>query len=82
MKKILSFLCISLFIILPFQVNALVMLSDIEGSVFEEHILELLYDGIISGYSDGMYHEEREVTRGAMAKFVKNAFGIETDTSC
>ncbi|MBD3363457.1 hypothetical protein GF362_07115, partial [Candidatus Dojkabacteria bacterium] len=57
-------------------------LPDIEGSVFEEHILELFNEGIISGYSDGMYHEEREVTRGAMAKFVKNAFGIETDTSC
>lgn len=52
------------------------------GYVFYPFIERLVQDGIVNGYGDGDFKPELDVTRGAMAKFIKNAFGFTTDISC
>lgn len=54
--------------------------SDIENSVFESYITNLYNDKVISGYSDGSFKPEENITRGALAKFIVNAFNIEIDS--
>lgn len=56
--------------------------KDYTGHTFEHFIQNLIDDGVVSGYSDGSFKPDEAVTRGAMAKFVKNAFGFQTNTRC
>jgi subtilisin family serine protease len=49
---------------------------------FYTPILNLARDGIVSGFEDGAFKPDQPVTRGQMAKFIKNAYGFGTDTSC
>ena len=53
---------------------------------FYTEITSLKCSNIVSGYPqiDGsfLYKPNKNVSRGEMAKFIKNAFGIQTDTSC
>lgn len=54
---------------------------DIEGNTFEEYINNLADDDIISGFSDGKYYPDRQITRAQMAKFIVNAFDFPISTS-
>jgi len=53
---------------------------------FYQEITSLKCAGIVSGYPQSggpnIYKPNNNVTRGEMAKFIKNAFDIQTDTSC
>lgn len=51
--------------------------SDIEESVFEEYIRGVYLFRIAEGYDDMTYRPNEVVTRGAMAKFIVNAFGFK-----
>ena len=54
--------------------------SDVpEGSTFYPYIRCLACRGIVSGYPDGTFHPNDDVTRGQLAKIVSNAAGF-TDT--
>ncbi len=55
---------------------------DIVGDKFQYYISNLYYLGIVNGFNDGLYHPEKEITRGEMAKMISRAFEIPTDTSC
>ncbi len=56
------------------------------GAPFYQEITSLKCAGIVSGYpqSSGpnVYKPNNNVTRGEMAKLIKNAFNIPTNTSC
>jgi hypothetical protein len=57
--------------------------SDVKpGETFTGHIIALYNDGVIGGYSDGTFKPTGDVTRGAMAKFIYNAFEYTPNTSC
>ncbi|MBD3362590.1 hypothetical protein GF362_02625 [Candidatus Dojkabacteria bacterium] len=74
-RKNVFYVFFSLLIItIMFTANAASVFPDIEDNMFKEYITNLYNDEIISGYSDGLYHPEKEVTRGAMAKFVRRGF--------
>jgi subtilisin family serine protease len=49
---------------------------------FYTPIMNLAEDGVVSGFEDGTFKPDQPVTRGQMAKFIKNAYGFGTDTSC
>ena len=49
---------------------------DIAGHWAEAYIEELYDQGMIGGYDDNTYRPESQVTRGEMAVFLVNAFGI------
>jgi hypothetical protein len=54
--------------------------SDVpEGSTFYTNIRCLACRGIISGYADGTFRPNNEVTRGQLAKIVSNAAGFSED---
>ncbi|MBP9759270.1 S8 family serine peptidase [Candidatus Dojkabacteria bacterium] len=55
--------------------------SDIAGNAFETYITNLVTAGVVSGYSDGTYKPDENVTREQMAKFIVKAFDFETETS-
>lgn len=55
--------------------------EDVEGDTFESYITNLYEFNVVSGYSDGLYHPERKVTRAQMAKFVVNAFELSINQS-
>jgi hypothetical protein len=46
------------------------------GSTFYNNIMCLACRGIVSGYSDGTFRPNNEVTRGQLAKIVSNAAGF------
>jgi len=50
--------------------------TDIEGLWAADWIEELYQEGIVSGYSDGTYRPNNQVTRAQMAKFIVNAFDL------
>lgn len=50
--------------------------------IFYAYIESLAADGVVSGFPDGYFRPELAVTRGAMAKFIVNAFEFPIDTSC
>jgi subtilisin family serine protease len=63
--------------------TALSLFSDTPiSSVFYDYIESLANDNVICGYADSTFKPGYNVTRGQMAKFVKNGFGFETETSC
>ena len=49
------------------------------GDTFYEFIQCLACRGVISGYPDGMFHAERNITRGQIAKVVANSAGFNED---
>ena len=56
-------------------------MRDIAGNAHEDAIVALLERSIASGYSDGTYRPGQAVTRGQMATFVTNAFGLAPGTT-
>jgi len=56
------------------------------GAPFYKEIMSLRCTGVVSGYPQppgpNIYKPNDFVTRGEMAKFIKNAFGIPTNTTC
>ena len=50
--------------------------SDVAGHWAEAWIEQLKEEGITSGYPDGTYRPENQVTRAEMAVFLVNAFGL------
>jgi hypothetical protein len=54
--------------------------SDVlEGSTFYPYVRCLVCRGIVSGYSDGTFRPNNNVTRGQIAKMVSNAAGFADD---
>jgi hypothetical protein len=60
--------------------------SDVPGEpqkyTFYDHIVRLAEDDVVGGYGDGLFRPNYPLTRGQMAKFIKNANNVDTDTSC
>jgi len=58
----------------------------LNGAPFHREITSLKCAGIVSGYPQSggpnVYKPNNNVTRGEMAKFIKNAFNIPTNTEC
>jgi hypothetical protein len=50
--------------------------NDISGHWAEGWIEQLKEEGITSGYPDGTYRPENQVTRAEMAVFLVNAFSL------
>ncbi len=50
-----------------------------QGSTFYEFVQCLACRGIISGYADGTFRPNNQVTRGQLAKIVSNAAGFSED---
>jgi hypothetical protein len=50
--------------------------SDVGGHWAEDWIEQLKAEGITSGYPDGTYRPENQVTRAEMAVFLVNAFSL------
>ncbi len=55
-----------------------VTLSDISGHPFEKEITKLVEAGVVSGFPDGTFKPDQEVTRAQFAKLVAVAFGLNT----
>jgi hypothetical protein len=49
------------------------------GDTFYEFIQCLACRGIVTGFPDGMFHAERNITRGQISKMVSNAAGFNED---
>ncbi len=49
------------------------------GDTFYTFIRCLACRGIVTGYPDGMFHAERNITRGQISKMVSNAAGFNED---
>ena len=49
------------------------------GDTFYEYIQCLACRGVVTGYPDGMFHAERNITRGQISKVVSNAAGFNED---
>ena len=49
-----------------------------DNNTFKETIYALAGDGVVKGFPDGLFRPEQNVTRGELAKFVVNGFGIST----
>lgn len=49
--------------------------------LFADHIYNLVSNNVVSG-DNGYFRPEHPVKRGEFAKFITNAFGYETNTSC
>jgi secreted trypsin-like serine protease len=47
-----------------------------DNNTFKETIYALAGDGVVKGFPDGLFRPEQNVTRGELAKFVVNGFGI------
>jgi len=50
-----------------------------QGSTFNPYIRCLACQGVASGYPDGSFKPDNEVTRGQLAKMVSNAAGLNDD---
>lgn len=56
---------------------------DVQPShTFYSYIEDLSGNGVVSGYPDGLFRPSDNMTRGAMAKFIKNGYAFSTNTSC
>jgi hypothetical protein len=49
------------------------------GDTFYEYIQCLACKGVVTGYPDGMFHAERNITRGQISKIVSNSAGFNED---
>lgn len=49
---------------------------------FHEHIESLANDGIVSGYENGFFNPNQDVSRAQMAKFIRRAYAFNEDTHC
>jgi len=49
-----------------------------DNNTFKDFIYALAGDGVVKGFPDGLFRPEQNVTRGELAKFVVNGFGIST----
>jgi len=47
-----------------------------DNNTFKDFIYALAGDGVVKGFPDGLFRPEQNVTRGELAKFVVNGFGI------
>jgi secreted trypsin-like serine protease len=52
-----------------------------DNNTFKDFIYALAGDGVVKGFPDGLFRSEQNVTRGELAKFVVNGFGISPPTS-
>ena len=71
-----------LILILTLFIPALVFgeeMKDLETSPYKEEILKLIEDGALSGYPDGTFRPEKNITRGEFAKMITNALKLEED---
>lgn len=59
------------------QVIAASDFSDINGHWAEDAVLALMDQGVITGYPDGTYKPDREVTRAEFAKILSLAYDIQ-----
>lgn len=50
--------------------------------IFYTFIENLAVENIVSGFPDGYFRPSDPVTRGAMAKFIRNAYGFADSLSC
>ncbi len=41
-----------------------------------KHVEYCVENGVVAGYGDGLYHPDRQVTRGQMAVYIARAFGL------
>ena len=80
MKKICLLLITSALIFAPgyFNLAQGAGLSDISGHPFEKEITKLVEAGVVSGFPDGTFKPDQEVTRAQFAKLVAVAFGLNT----
>ncbi|MBD3363234.1 hypothetical protein GF362_05935 [Candidatus Dojkabacteria bacterium] len=63
--------------------NTSLIFPDVEeNNIFKDHIEDLATKEIINGYSNGFYKPNFPVTRGALAKIMKNSIDFQTDLSC
>ena len=53
--------------------------TDIDGNVYKKQIEELAQKGIISGYGDGTFAPEKELTRAEFATIIVKAIALEED---
>jgi N-acetylneuraminic acid mutarotase len=61
----------------PIPTACTLSFSDVPvGSTFYQYVRCLACRGIISGYSDGTFHPNDDITRGQLAKIVSNAAGF------
>jgi hypothetical protein len=49
------------------------------GDTFYEHIQCLACRGVVTGFPDGLFHADRNITRGQISKVVSNAAGFAED---
>lgn len=59
------------------ETDDIVLLNDIEGHWAENSINKIMNMGIISGYPDGSFRPDRNVTRAELAKIVTIAFNLK-----
>lgn len=50
--------------------------TDVEGTTHETAILAIAQEGVISGYPDGTFRPNQDVTRGQLATFFTNALDL------
>lgn len=62
-------------------IPAAVQFSDIQSYWAAQYIVRLAERGIISGFPDGTFSPDEEVTRAQFASIVANAFGLSTDVT-
>lgn len=77
MKKVIC-ICFFIFVIMTNSVlaNEEVSLSDISGHWAEESILKMVDMGVISGYPDGTFKPDNNVTRAELAKILSISFDL------
>lgn len=62
------------------QEKSTVNFTDIQGHWAEENIKTLVSSGAITGYSDGSFKPNNNITRAEFATVLVKAFGLETST--
>ncbi|MBY0115275.1 S-layer homology domain-containing protein [Paenibacillus xylanexedens] len=60
--------------------NVLDHFIDISGHWAESSILNAIKQGIVSGYPDGMFYPDNQVTRAEFLKLIAGSFGTEIDS--
>ncbi|MDP3385698.1 MAG: S-layer homology domain-containing protein [Eubacteriales bacterium] len=82
-RKLKSFILVgAILLILPMftQAFAEVSFNDLDNAEWaQETIIEWVDKGLISGYEDGTFRPNQEVTRAEYAKMIFNAYELETD---
>ncbi|MBM7551689.1 S-layer homology domain-containing protein [Thalassobacillus pellis] len=78
MKRILLAMLIFIVAFSFFKTGPVNAADDITGHFFEEEMRELIEKGIMTGYNDGTYRPNRDVTRAEFTAFLVRALEIET----